>query len=69
VPAMMRGLKRVGVPFDEAVIAKADEDVAGKTKMDALIAFLQSLKLPHPPQADAAPTAAPAAATKTESAP
>ena len=69
VPAMMRGLKRVGVPFDDAVIAKADEDIAGKTKMDALIAFLQSLRLPHPPETDATPTAAPAAATKTESAP
>jgi len=49
VPAMMRALKRVGVPFTEASIAGADAEVAGKTKMDALIAFLQSLKLPRPP--------------------
>lgn len=58
VPAMMRALKRVGVPFTEAAIAGADADVAGKTKMDALIAFLQSLKLPRPPAAVAVDDAA-----------
>ncbi|MDR3415188.1 MAG: cytochrome-c oxidase, cbb3-type subunit II [Nevskia sp.] len=62
VPAMMRALKRVGVPYDDADIAKADADVAGKSKMDALIAFLQSLKLPKP---EAAPAAAAAEQTKT----
>lgn len=46
VPAMMRALKRVGVPFDDAAIATADADVAGKTKADALIAFMQSLRFP-----------------------
>ncbi len=55
VPAMMRALKTVGVPFDAAAIAAADNDVAGKTKADALIAFLQSLKFHQPP---AAPVAA-----------
>ncbi len=57
VPAMMRALKTVGVPFDDAAVAQADADVAGKTKMDALIAFLQSLKfhrLPVAPVATAA---------------
>jgi cytochrome c oxidase cbb3-type subunit 2 len=56
VPAMMRALKTVGVPFDEAAIAGADEAMAGKTKMDALIAFLQSLKsrVTAPPAAAAA---------------
>ena len=54
VPSMMRALKRVGVPFTEESIAAADKDVAGKTKMDALIAFLQSLRVPQPdPVADA----------------
>jgi cytochrome c oxidase cbb3-type subunit II len=48
VPAMMRALKRVGVPFDDAAIAKADADVAGKTKADALISFMQSLRFPKP---------------------
>lgn len=58
VPAMMKALRRVGVPYSDEDIAKADETVAGKTKMDALIAFLQTLKLPKP---DAAPVAAAAA--------
>jgi cytochrome c oxidase cbb3-type subunit 2 len=53
VPAMMRALRTVGVPYSDADIAKADEDVAGKSKMEALIAFLQSLKLPKPPAAAA----------------
>jgi len=53
VPAMMRALRQVGVPYSDADIAKADADVAGKSKMDALIAFLQSLKLPRPEQAAA----------------
>ena len=32
-----------GVPYQEADIANAEADVAGKTEMDALIAYLQSL--------------------------
>jgi cytochrome c oxidase cbb3-type subunit 2 len=70
VPAMMRALKKVGVPYTDADIAKADAEVAGKSKMDALIAFLQSLKLPKPD--NAAPAAAPAGASepaKTEGQP
>ena len=63
VPAMMRALRQVGVPYTDADIAKADEDVAGKSKMDALIAFLQSLKLPKPD------TAAAPAPAKAEGAP
>ncbi|MDD3763603.1 MAG: cytochrome-c oxidase, cbb3-type subunit II [Nevskiales bacterium] len=59
VQAMMRALKIVGVPFPEDEIAGAPQAVAGKTKMDALIAFLQSLKVPQAP-AQAA-TEAPAA--------
>jgi len=53
VPAMMRALRKVGVPYTDADIAKADEELAGKSKMDALIAFLQSLKVPRPPVAEA----------------
>ncbi len=64
VPAMMRALKRVGVPFDDAEIAKADDEVAGKSKMDALIAFLQTLKAPQP-----APAVAGGGPAKTESTP
>ena len=66
VPAMMRALKKVGVPFDDAEIAKADEEVADKTKMDALIAFLQSLKMPKPETTTATGTSEP---VKTESKP
>lgn len=47
VPAMMRALSRVGVPYTEADIAAADEAVARKTKLDALIAYLQSLRAPE----------------------
>jgi cytochrome c oxidase cbb3-type subunit 2 len=56
VPAMMRALKEVGVPYTDPQIADADNEVAGKTKMDALIAYLQSLKAPVPPQPAAAAT-------------
>jgi cytochrome c oxidase cbb3-type subunit 2 len=56
VPAMMTALRRVGVPYTDEQIASADAEVAGKTKMDALIAFLQSLKVPVPPPAAAAAT-------------
>ena len=37
----MRGLRMVGVPYTDAEIAKAAEDVQGKTEMEALIAYLQ----------------------------
>jgi cytochrome c oxidase cbb3-type subunit 2 len=47
VASMMRALSRVGVPYTEADIAGADEAVARKTKLDALIAYLQSLRAPE----------------------
>ena len=43
--ANMRALRRVGVPYTDEEIAKAAEDVQGKTEMDATIAYLQSLGL------------------------
>jgi cytochrome c oxidase cbb3-type subunit 2 len=43
VAPKMRALRRVGVPYTEDDIAKAAEAVKGKTEMDALIAYLQSL--------------------------
>jgi cytochrome c oxidase cbb3-type subunit II len=46
VQAMMRALRRVGVPYSDEQIAAAPEAVDGKTKMDALIAFLQGLRAP-----------------------
>jgi cytochrome c oxidase cbb3-type subunit II len=39
----MRALRRVGVPYSDEDIAKAAGGVAGKTEMDALIAYLQGL--------------------------
>lgn len=42
-PAKMRVLKTLGTPYTEAQIATASADVAGRTEMDALIAYLQML--------------------------
>lgn len=39
----MNALRMAGVPYSEAEIAKAAADVKGKTEMDALVAYLQSL--------------------------
>jgi cytochrome c oxidase cbb3-type subunit 2 len=41
----MKALRTVGVPYTDEEIAKASEDVTGKTEMEAVIAFLQSLGL------------------------
>ena len=43
LPAKMRGLKSIGVPYSAEDIAKAQESVKGKSEMDALIAYLQNL--------------------------
>jgi cytochrome c oxidase cbb3-type subunit 2 len=43
MPSNMRALKRVGVPYTEAEIASAADDVRGKTELDAMIAYLQIL--------------------------
>ncbi len=39
----MTGLRRVGVPYTDAEIAAAAEDVRGKTELEALVAYLQVL--------------------------
>ena len=39
----MRALRTVGVPYTDAEVAAAAEDVKGRTEMDALIAYLQVL--------------------------
>ena len=41
----MRALRTVGVPYTDAEIAKAPEEVRGKTEMDALVAYLQGMGL------------------------
>jgi cytochrome c oxidase cbb3-type subunit 2 len=43
LPAKMRALRTVGVPYTDAEMASSTKDVAGKTEEDALIAYLQEL--------------------------
>ncbi len=45
MPAHMRALRMVGVPYTDEQIAKSSEEVKGKTEMEATIAFLQGLGL------------------------
>jgi len=45
MPAHMKGLRTVGVPYTDEQIAKSVEEVTGKTELDALIAYLQVLGL------------------------
>jgi cytochrome c oxidase cbb3-type subunit 2 len=45
MPAHMKALRRVGVPYTDEQIAKASEEVKGKTELDAVIAYLQVLGL------------------------
>ncbi len=44
-PDKMRALRKVGVPYTDEDIAGASQMVAGKTEMDALIAYLQGMGL------------------------
>lgn len=39
----MHALRAVGNPYTDAEIAQAPEDVAGKTELDAVVAYLQAL--------------------------
>ena len=43
MPGHMKALRVVGVPYTDAQIAKASDDVKGKTEVEALIAYLQIL--------------------------
>ena len=43
IGAHMKALRTVGVPYTDAEIQKAPEELKGKTEMDALVAYLQSL--------------------------
>jgi len=43
LPAHMKALRIVGVPYTDEQIAKATEEVKGKTEVEALIAYLQVL--------------------------
>ena len=39
----MKALRTVGVPYTDAQINAAAEEVKGKTELDALIAYLQGM--------------------------
>jgi cytochrome c oxidase cbb3-type subunit 2 len=43
VAKKMEALRMIGVPYTDADIAGATEAVAGKTELDALVAYLQGL--------------------------
>jgi cytochrome c oxidase cbb3-type subunit 2 len=45
VQAKMKALRAVGVPYSDAEIAQAPEQVKGRTEQEALIAYLQGLGL------------------------
>ena len=45
MPAHMRALRRVGVPYKDEQIANASQELQGKTELDATIAYLQMLGL------------------------
>jgi cytochrome c oxidase cbb3-type subunit II len=45
MPTHMKALRMVGVPYTDEEIAKASEDVKGKTELEATIAYLQVLGL------------------------
>ncbi len=57
VQARMRTLRRLGDPYTDADIAAAPAAVAGKTEMDALIAYLQGLGIDNEPTSPASGTA------------
>ena len=43
VPPRLTAMKRLGVPYSDADIAGSADAVQGKTEMDAVVAYLQSL--------------------------
>jgi cytochrome c oxidase cbb3-type subunit 2 len=45
LPAHMRALRKVGVPYTDEEIAASSAEVKDKTEQDAVIAYLQSLGL------------------------
>jgi cytochrome c oxidase cbb3-type subunit 2 len=46
VQTKMSALRRIGVPYTDADIAGAPAAVVGRTELDALVAYLQSMKFP-----------------------
>ena len=50
----MRALRTLGDPYTDADIAGAPAAVAGKTELDALVAYLQGLGIANVPPKEAA---------------
>jgi len=48
VAPRMNALRRLGVPYSDEEVAKAADEVRGRTEMDALIAYLQVLGTARP---------------------
>ena len=48
VAPRMNALRRLGVPYSDEEVAKAADEVRGRTEMDALIAYLQALGTARP---------------------
>jgi cytochrome c oxidase cbb3-type subunit 2 len=55
IEARMRTLRRLGDPYSDADIASAPAAVAGKTEMDALIAYLLGLGIRNEPTPGTSP--------------
>jgi cytochrome c oxidase cbb3-type subunit 2 len=53
--AKLEALRKIGVPYSDADIAGAAEAVKGRTRMDAVIAYLQSRKYTAPDASAATP--------------
>ena len=62
LPPKMRALRAVGVPYSDAQIAAAPDEVKGKTELDALVAYLQVLGTAIKSRGAPAPAARPAQA-------
>ena len=43
--AKLKAMRTLGVPYTDEQIAKATEEVKGKTELEATVAYLQSLGL------------------------
>ncbi len=43
LPARMRAMQTLGVPYTDSEVASSTKDVEGKTELDALVAYLQVL--------------------------
>ena len=54
VQKKMSALRQIGVPYSDADIVGAPEAVAGRTELDAIVAYLQSMKFPSESSAAAA---------------